>query len=337
MLYVVIAFLFLSVILYVLLGGADFGAGIVELFTGKKSRYRTQNLMYESIAPVWEANHMWLIIAIVVIFVGFPDIYEILTVYLHIPLTLMLLGIIARGTAFTFRNYDAVNDNWHSIYREIFYYSSLITPFFIGCIAAATISGSINPDNQDFLSLYVFSWFNPFGISVGIFTIVICGYLAAIYSLREAGSKVDLRLMMKKTRDMMLAVFLSGGMVFLVAYFSQIPLIEWVFTGAVGIIAVITATISLGVLLWCINHNFLFPVRSLGAFQIIMIMTAASYRHIPDIIILGNGKHISLIENAAPESTLTTLGWALVIGSVFILPFLFYLMFSFTKANKKEV
>lgn len=337
MLYVVIAFLFLSVILYVLLGGADFGAGIVELFTGKKSRYRTQNLMYESIAPVWEANHMWLIIAIVVIFVGFPDIYEILTVYLHIPLTLMLLGIIARGTAFTFRNYDAVNDSWHSVYREIFYYSSLITPFFIGCIAAATISGSINPDNQDFLSLYVFSWFNPFGISVGIFTIVICGYLAAIYSLREAESKVDLRLMMKKTRDMMLAVFLSGGMVFLVAYFSQIPLIEWVFTGTVGIIAVITATISLGVLLWCINHNFLFPVRSLGAFQIIMIMTAASYRHIPDIIILGNGKHISLIENAAPESTLTTLGWALVIGSVFILPFLFYLMFSFTKANKKEV
>ena len=95
--YVVIAFLFLSVILYILLGGADFGAGIVELFTGKKARNRTQNLMYESIAPVWEANHMWLIIAIVVVFVGFPDIYEVLSVYLHIPLVLMLLGIIARA------------------------------------------------------------------------------------------------------------------------------------------------------------------------------------------------------------------------------------------------
>lgn len=336
MLYVVIAFLFLSVILYVILGGADFGAGIVELFTGKKSRYRTQNLMYESIAPIWEANHMWLIIAIVVVFVGFPDIYEIISVYLHIPLTLMMLGIIARGTAFTFRNYDAVNDAWHNVYREIFYYSSLITPFFIGCIAAATISGTINPDKQDFLSLYVYSWFNPFGIAVGIFTIVICGYLAAIYSLREVDSKEDLKLMVKKTRDMMLAVFISGGLVFLVAYWSQIPLLEWVFSGGVGITAVITATLSLGLLLWCINHNFLFPVRGLAAFQVIMIMTAASYQHIPNIILLGNGRHISLVQNAAPMSTLTILGWALVIGSVFILPFLFYLMFSFTKASKKE-
>ena len=173
MLYVVIAFLFLSVILYILLGGADFGAGIVELFTGKKARKRTQNLMYESIAPVWEANHMWLIIAIVVVFVGFPDIYEVLSVYLHIPLVLMLLGIIARGTAFTFRNYDAIDDNWKNIYREVFYYSSLVTPFFIGSIAAATISGSINPDAKDFLSLYVYSWLNPFGIAVGVFTNVI--------------------------------------------------------------------------------------------------------------------------------------------------------------------
>ena len=334
MLYVVIAFLFLSVILYILLGGADFGAGIVELFTGKKARNRTQNLMYESIAPVWEANHMWLIIAIVVVFVGFPDIYEVLSVYLHIPLVLMLLGIIARGTAFTFRNYDAIEDNWKNVYREVFYYSSLVTPFFIGSIAAATISGSINPDAKDFLSLYVYSWFNPFGIAVGVFTIVICGYLASIYSLREADSKADVKQMMKKTRDMMLAVFVSGGLVFVVAYFSEIPLIDWVFTGTVGIIAVIAATVSLGVLLWCINHKILLPVRALGAFQIIMIMTAASYRHIPNIILLGNGKHISLIENTAPESTLTVLGYALLIGCVFILPFLFYLMFSFSKVGK---
>lgn len=246
----------------------------------------------------------------------------------------MLLGIIARGTAFTFRNYDAIDDNWKNVYREVFYYSSLVTPFFIGSIAAATISGSVNPDAKDFLSLYVYSWLNPFGIAVGVFTIVICGYLASIYSLREADSKADVKQMMKKTRDMMLAVFVSGGLVFVVAYFSEIPLIDWVFTGTVGIIAVIAATVSLGVLLWCINHKILLPVRALGAFQIIMIMTAASYRHIPNIILLGNGKHVSLIENTAPESTLTVLGYALLIGCVFILPFLFYLMFSFSKVGK---
>jgi len=131
MIYVVIGFLWLSVCLYVILGGADFGAGIVELMTKKKNRKYTEKIMYESIAPVWEANHMWLIIAIVILFVGFPEIYTTLSTYLHIPLVLMLVGIIARGTAFTFRHYDAVEDRWQVIYTQIFYYASLLTPFFL--------------------------------------------------------------------------------------------------------------------------------------------------------------------------------------------------------------
>ncbi|MBL7880810.1 MAG: cytochrome d ubiquinol oxidase subunit II, partial [Chryseobacterium gambrini] len=78
MIYIVIGFLWLSICLYVILGGADFGAGIVEMFTRKKNRPKTQTLMYTSIAPVWEANHMWLIIAIVILFVGFPEVYTTL-------------------------------------------------------------------------------------------------------------------------------------------------------------------------------------------------------------------------------------------------------------------
>lgn len=131
MIYVVIAFLWVSIVLYFILGGADFGAGIVELFTfRRKDKKITKNLMYESIAPIWEANHMWLIIAIVILFVGFPEIYSFASIYLHIPLVLMLVGIIARGTAFTFRHYDAVKDEWQTVYTQIFYYSSLLTPFF---------------------------------------------------------------------------------------------------------------------------------------------------------------------------------------------------------------
>ena len=119
MLYVVIAFFSIGNFIY-FIRWSRFRAGIVELFTGKKPEIELKNLMYESIAPVWEANHMWLIIAIVVVFVGFGDIYEVLSVYLHIPLVLMLLGIIARGTAFTFRNYDAIDDNWKNVYRKFF-------------------------------------------------------------------------------------------------------------------------------------------------------------------------------------------------------------------------
>ncbi len=69
---VVIVYLFLSILLYLLLGGADFGAGIIEMFTSSKHIRRTRKTLYHAIGPIWEANHMWLIIAIVILFVGFP-------------------------------------------------------------------------------------------------------------------------------------------------------------------------------------------------------------------------------------------------------------------------
>ncbi len=139
MIYVVIAFLWVAICLYLILGGADFGAGIVELFSEKSYKKRTQKIMYNSIGPIWEANHMWLIIAIVILFVGFPKVYADVSNYLHIPLVIMLLGIIARGTSFTFRNYDAINDKWHNLYDVIFTYSSVVTPLFLGIIAGSIV------------------------------------------------------------------------------------------------------------------------------------------------------------------------------------------------------
>lgn len=336
MIYVVIGFLWLSVCLYVILGGADFGAGIVELMTKKKNRKYTEKIMYESIAPVWEANHMWLIIAIVILFVGFPEIYTTMSTYLHIPLVLMLVGIIARGTAFTFRHYDAVEDRWQIIYTQIFYYASLLTPFFLGLIAAATVSQSINPDAKNFLDLYVFNWLNWFGVAVGLFTVSLCAYLASIFSLRETSDRLELGLMIKKSHQTMIFVVVTGLLVFSAAYFSDIPLTKWIFSKPLGVMSISFATVALGLILRAMHNRKLLPVRALAGFQIIMILVAATYQHNPDIILLGNGQHLSLLKHIAAEKTISALGWALVLGSLFILPFLFYLMFSFTKAKGKS-
>ncbi|WP_449387835.1 cytochrome d ubiquinol oxidase subunit II [Chryseobacterium lineare] len=334
MIYVVIGFLWLSICLYVILGGADFGAGIVELFTRKKNRSKTKAIMYESIAPVWEANHMWLIIAIVILFVGFPEIYTTLSTYLHIPLVLMLIGIIARGTAFTFRHYDAVKDDWQNVYAQIFYFSSLLTPFFLGLIAAATISHSINPDAKGFLDLYIFSWLNWFGVAVGLFTIAICAYLASIFALRETADRMELSLMIRKSKQTMIFVVITGILVFLTAYLSDIPLIMWVFSKPLGIMATVFATICLILILRAMNRQKLLPVRALAGFQVIMILVAATYQHNPNIILFGNGQHLSLLEHVAAPKTISALGWALMLGCIFILPFLFYLMASFSKLRK---
>ena len=335
MIYVVIGFLWLSICLYIIFGGADFGAGIVELFTRKSNRTKTKKLMYESIAPVWEANHMWLIIAIVILFVGFPEIYTTLSIYLHIPLVLMLVGIIARGTAFTFRNYDAVEDSWQKLYTQIFYYSSLLTPFFIGIIAAATISGSIDTEAKDFLSLYIFSWFNLFGACVGFFTVSLCAYLASLFSLHEARYSDALPIMIRKTRQTALYVVVTGVLVFVSSHYSDIPLLQWIFSKALGIIAITLATVSLLFTNESIKKSNFLIARVLGGFQIVMILVAATYQHNPDIILFANGTSLSLFDESAAPKTIEALGWALLLGSIFILPFLFYLLFSFgAKRNK---
>ncbi|TDX84616.1 cytochrome d ubiquinol oxidase subunit II [Epilithonimonas xixisoli] len=335
MIYVVIAFLWVSICLYLITGGADFGAGIIELFSRKSYRDKTKKIMSKSIAPIWEANHMWLIIAVVILFVGFPTIYTTVSTYLHIPLVLMLVGIIARGTAFTFRNYDAVEDSWQKLYTQIFYYSSLLTPFFLGIIAAATISGSIDTEAKDFLSLYIFSWFNLFGACVGFFTVSLCAYLASLFSLHEARYSDALPIMIRKTRQTALYVVVTGILVFLSAHYSDIPLLHWIFSKALGIIAITLATVSLLFTNESIKKSNFLIARVLGGFQIVMILVAATYQHNPDIILFANGTSLSLFDESAAPKTIEALGWALLLGSIFILPFLFYLLFSFgAKRNK---
>jgi cytochrome bd ubiquinol oxidase subunit II len=332
MIYVVIVYLWAAILLYILLGGADFGAGIIELFTSERNKQHTRKTMYRAIAPIWEANHMWLIIAIVVLFVGFPDIYTTISTHLHIPLVIMLFGIIARGTAFTFRHYDAVVDNMQKVYNKIFVYSSFVTPFFLGIIAASSVSGRIDPQANDFLSAYIFSWLNWFSVAVGFFTVAICGFLAAIFIIGETGDIPTRKRFIRKAKQMNVAAVVSGALVFTAAISEGIPLDAWMFDNAVGVIAIIAATLSL-ILLWylLLVKGKIIIIRVLAGFQVTMILLAITLRHYPNIVILKGGRYLSLLEHAGQERAIYSLGMALLLGSIFILPALFYLLYSFNK------
>ena len=330
MLNVVIIFLWTSILLYLLLGGADFGAGIIELFTSPKNRVQVRKTLYKAIGPIWEANHMWLIIAIVILFVGFPVIYSTMSTYLHIPLVLMLLGIIARGTAFTFRHYDAVVDDMQEVYNRIFAWSSFITPFFLGIIAGSAVSGQIDTEARDFLSAYVYSWLSWFTIAIGLFTVAICGFLAAVYLIGEAESPGERIRFRNKALVMNIAAVISGGLVFVAAYRQGIPLWEWTFGEATGITAVLAATASLILLWYLMYQGRTMILRVLAGFQVSMILLAVTFSHFPDIVIMKQGT-LSLMDHAGHEKTIDSLAMALLLGSVFILPALFYLIWSFQR------
>jgi cytochrome d ubiquinol oxidase subunit II len=324
MLEVVIIFLFLSLVLYILLGGADFGAGIVEFFL-KDADKNKREIIGKAIGPIWEANHMWLIIIVVILFMGFPDIYGNVSIYLHIPLTCLLVGIVLRGTAFTFRHYDAIKDDSQKYYNLIFKYSSLWTSFFFGIIAGALASQNIDPNANDFLSLYVFDWLNIFSITTGLFTVFIFGFLASVYLIGETVDEETKKYFIRIGRTLLIAMVVAGGLVFLTSEITGAGLTQRFLDHPFAIITVVLTTISLPVLWYALKNKKVLLSRLTAGFQVMMIILTWVMVYSPYILIYKNGTGLNLYQAAAPTSTINMLAWALLIGSCFILPSLFYL------------
>ncbi len=99
-----------SLLLYVLLGGSLSGAGILELLPAGRLRAAQKKVINQAMGPIWEANHMWLILVVVILFMGFPTIFTTLMISLHIPMLALLVGIVVRGSAFAFRHYDMIQE-----------------------------------------------------------------------------------------------------------------------------------------------------------------------------------------------------------------------------------
>lgn len=337
MLYVVIIFLCLALLLYVILGGADFGAGIIEMFTPASAREQLRDTTYKTIGPIWEANHMWLIIAIVILFVGFPPIYTLLSVHLHIPLALMLIGIIGRGTAFVFRHYDAYEDEMQKVYNLIFTYSSFITPFFLGLIFGAAVGGKIDPEAISFFDAYIGPWFNFFSISVGLFTVAICGLLASVFLIGESKNPDVRFLVVRKAKQFIILTVLAGGVVFLASYLDNVPLIHLLLQEIITLGLLVLATIAMIYLWKSLKGGNQTLIRLLSGFIVSAILLAFGYHYFPDLVIIKSGENLSFFNSAAVGKPIETLAWALLIGSVFILPSLFYLLYSFQKNKGNEL
>ncbi len=179
-----LAVMWLGLTLYLLLGGADFGAGIWDLVAGGPERGRRQrDLIAHTIGPVWEANHVWLIFVIVLMWTGFPPVFAAVSSTLYVPFTLVALGIIGRGSAFVFRK-ASVRVEHQRLFGAVFALSSLLTPFFLGVSAGAVAGGRVPPGLA--AGDLVTSWLNPTSIVCGVLTVCLTAYLAAVYLTREA-------------------------------------------------------------------------------------------------------------------------------------------------------
>jgi cytochrome bd ubiquinol oxidase subunit II len=201
---------------YVLFGGADFGGGVWDLLATGPRRREQRELISRAIGPIWEANHVWLIVVVVMLFVCFPPAFAAFGTILHIPLSLMLVGIVLRGSAFVFRSYSYGPRSEQRRWGQIFAVSSLITPIVLGMCVGAIVSGgvggamssiemapaaSLPPPNASarvvsggsFAAVYVHPWVTPFTIAVGFMTLALLSFLAATYLTVEARGNPELQ------------------------------------------------------------------------------------------------------------------------------------------------
>ncbi len=339
-------FLGLSLLLYCLLGGADFGAGMLEAFLGRQHRDEQRELIGKAMGPVWEANHMWLILAVVILWNGFPAAFRQLCVTFHIPLTLMLLGVVLRGSAFAFRHYDAVRDSSQRYYAAVFAGSSFLTPLMLGVVAGGLLLGRVELRASDFAAAYITPWLNLFSFAVGGFLCALFAFLAAVYLIGEAHDEALRALFAQRARSANAAAVLMGGLVFLGAEVAGLPLTSRFLLQKSSLLCMGLATLLL-IPLWRgplkkdsgtsnLSALGIWPARLIAAAQVALVLLGWYALQAPVLITAhagGRPASITLDAAAAPQVTLRYLLGALIAGTLLIFPALAYLLRVFKTAE----
>lgn len=317
MLTVIIIILGISFLLYTVLGGADFGAGIVETFSGK----RGEKTISKALSPVWEANHVWLILAIVILFTGFPLVYSTISTALHIPLMVVLIGIVLRGSFFTFRHYDIDEGSAHVYYTVIFKISSFITPFFLGITLGAMILGRVSLSTTGtFYEHYIWPWLNWFCVAMGVFSTLLFGYIASIFLIGETIQSPERHRYIRLFKRFLVLAFVMGVVVFVLAEAENHPVFNQFFRSWPSLVAFAGVLLLTPVLFYLVNHPRILLLRLAIGAQVALIMIGWFAIQYPVLIFTRNGHHLTFQNTHAPDATLYQLLIALFVGLLLVIP-----------------
>jgi cytochrome bd ubiquinol oxidase subunit II len=227
----VAAVLWIGVTLYAVFGGADFGAGAWALLAGRgESGKRPRALVGWAIGPVWEANHVWLIFVLVVLWTAFSSAFGSIMSTLFVPLSLAALGIVLRGSGFAFHKV-AYRAGMQELAEFAFAASSVITPFFMGTVVGAIASGQVPVGNA--AGDPVSSWTGPAPILTGVLFVATGAYLSAVFRVSDARRAGDSDLERYFADRALAAAVVAGGMAIagLVVYHADA---RYIYDGLVG-------------------------------------------------------------------------------------------------------
>jgi cytochrome d ubiquinol oxidase subunit II len=330
---IVAAIMVLALNAYALTGGADFGGGVWDLLARGPGREAQRALIAEQIAPIWEANHVWLILVVVMLFTAFPAAFAALGIVLHIPLTLMLLGIVARGTSFVFRSYGARDDATQRRWGRVFAIASVVTPLLLGIIVGSIVSGTAGSAaarvptvpgaaSPSYVSLYVTPWLAPFPLAVGALALSMFAFLAAVYlAVREPALRDAFR---RRALWSAGAMFVAAFGALAIGGMTTPHVTGGLTRGGALVLQLAIAIVALAAI-WALYERRWRFARVAAAAQVSLILWGWVLVQAPYVL----PPHMTIRDAAAPRITLELLLGAVTAGAVLLLPALAYLFRTF--------
>jgi cytochrome bd ubiquinol oxidase subunit II len=319
---------------YLLMGGADFGGGVWDLLASGPRRAAQRELIAGTIAPIWEANHVWLIFVVVLLFTGFPLAFSAVCIVLHIPLALMLVGIVMRGSAFVFRSYGH-GDVDRSRWGRAFAVASTITPLLLGIVIGALASGDIGDawplaGKAPFHRVFIAPWFAPFPLAVGALGLSLVAFLAAVYLTVEAPDDALREDFRRRALAAAVAVFVTAFGVLAVASVAA-PHVLWALTRSPwAIVLQLGTAVAAMVAIVALTRRRFRIARIAVAAQVSCILWGWAGAQYPFLV----PSTITIRAAAAPEVTLKLLLIGLAAGLVLLVPALGYLFRTFSAQAK---
>jgi cytochrome d ubiquinol oxidase subunit II len=307
--------LFVGVTAYALFAGADFGAGFWDLVAGGAERgERPRRIVQHSIGPVWEANHVWLIFVLVVLWTGFSEAFASITLTLFVPLSLAALGIVLRGSSFAFRK-EVFRTSSRRNFGAAFALSSVLVPYCMGAVAGAIASGRVPAggeagDPWD-------SWINATSILGGILAVTVCAYLAAVYLVWDSDRLGDAD-MVEYYRQRAVGAAVVSGFVALVGIVVLHDDARYVFDGLTSRalpLVIISALCGVGCLVLLVRDDHR-GARVLAMGAVASVVIAWGVGQWPYLLPTS----LKVSQAAAPDATLATILVVFGIAAIVILP-----------------
>jgi cytochrome d ubiquinol oxidase subunit II len=320
-----------GVTLYALLGGADFGGGFWDMLAGGSRRGLTQRRLVEhSIGPVWEANHVWLIFVIVMFWTCFPTVFASVASTLYVPLTLIALGIIARGAAFAFRK--ASTELWQlRLFGGAFALSSVLTPFFLGTVAGGVASGRVPPGlaRGDLLT----SWWNPTSVLAGLLAVGTTAYLAAVYLTGDARRSRDHALAEAFRRRGLISAVVTGAVTLggIIVLRDDAPRLYAGLTGRALPVVVISALAGIASLVLLVVRRYTLA-RVTAALAVAAVLWGWALAQYPLLL----PPDVTVARAAAEPPVLHATLAVVIVGLVLLVPSLLWLFSLFQREHERD-